>query len=386
MVFVAAGVVAGWTGLLDFGAATHAGSGHAEVTREAVFVIAELALVLLLFADAARLDVGAVLTNPLPARLLGIGLPLTVLLGTVAGVALLADLELWECAIVAAVLAPTDAALGQAVVSSPLLPQQVRDGLNAESGLNDGGSVPFLMLFIALALAEQGDGGWLRFAFEQIGYGALIGAGAGYAGGRVLRAASARGWTTPVFERLGLAALAVIAWLAADVAGGNGFIAAFVAGGAAGSTSGALRGRMLEFTEEEGQLLNLAVFLIFGVFAADALGDVTAPMIVYALLSLTAIRMLPVALAVIGLGLRRATVLFLGWFGPRGLASVILALVVVEEAPSLVGLDEVFLTVMITVLLSVLAHGVSAAPLSRRYASRRWPDPALGAVVPTPGR
>jgi sodium/hydrogen antiporter len=160
MLFVAAGLAAGWAGILDFGSATHAGTGHDEVTREAVFVAAELALVLLLFADAARLDRHTLRRNPLPVRLLAIGLPLTILLGTVLAVALLADLELWECAIVAAVLAPTDAALGQAVVSSPLLPERLREGLNVESGLNDGGSVPFLMLFIALAAADEGlEGG-----------------------------------------------------------------------------------------------------------------------------------------------------------------------------------------------------------------------------------
>jgi sodium/hydrogen antiporter len=376
LVFVTAGLLAGWTGILDFGAATHAEAGH-EVSREVVLVVAELALVLLLFTDAAHLDVRRLRTNPLPVRLLGIGLPLTILLGTVVAVALLADLELWECAIVAAVLAPTDAALGQAVVSSKLVPQEVREGLNVESGLNDGGSVPFLMLFIGLALAEEGiEGGWLRFALEQIGYGALIGVAAGAAGGLVLRRAAERGWTTPVFERLALAALAVVAWLAADAAGGNGFIAAFVGGAAAGVTAGVLRDRILEFTEEEGQLLNLAVFLVFGVFAAEALGEVTVAMVGYAVLSLTVIRMLPVAIAVAGLGHRPATVAFLGWFGPRGLASMILALVVVDEAPALAGLEEIFLVTTVTVLLSVFAHGISAAPLIRGL-HREPPDESV---------
>jgi sodium/hydrogen antiporter len=383
MLFVAAGLAAGWVGILDFGAAAHAGTGHEEVTREAVFVTAELALVLLLFADAARLDRHTLRRNPLPARLLGIGLPLTILLGTVLAVALLADLELWECAIVAAVLAPTDAALGQAVVSSPLLPERLREGLNVESGLNDGGSVPFLTLFIALALAEEGiEGGWLQFTLEQIGYGTLIGGAVGFGGGLALRRAAERGWTTPAFERLALAALAIVAWLAADAAGGNGFIAAFVGGAAAGTAAGPVRERMLEFTEEEGQLLNLAVFLIFGVFAADALGDATAEMLVYALLSLTAIRMLPVAIAVIGLGLSPATIAFVGWFGPRGLASIILALVVVEDAPALAGLDQIFLVMTITVLLSVLAHGISAAPLTRRYARASTDEPGERTAVP----
>jgi NhaP-type Na+/H+ or K+/H+ antiporter len=366
MVFVAAGLAAEWAGVVDFGAAAH---GDAGTSREAIFLVAELALVLLLFTHAARIDPRALRGNTIPLRLLLIGLPLTIGLGTLLALLVLTDLATWECAVVAAVLAPTDAALGQAVVSSPVLPLRVRQGLNVESGLNDGGSVPFLALFIALAAAEEGlEGGWLRFALEQIGYGTAIGAAIGAAGGLALRRATERDWTTRVFQQLALAALAVIAWFVADEAGGNGFIAAFVGGGAAGMTAGPLRARVLDFAEQDGELLNLAVFFIFGVFAADALGDTTWAIVAYALLSLTAIRMVPVAIALIGLGLRRSTVAFLGWFGPRGLASIILALVVVDEQPGLAGLDQIFLTMTVTVLISVLAHGITATPLTRRYA------------------
>ena len=314
MVFVTAGLVAVWTGLVDLGSATHA---EPDAAREAVFLVAELALVLLLFTDAARIDPRHLRRNALPLRLLVIGLPLTIGLGTLAALVVLSDLELWECAIVAAVLAPTDAALGKAVVSSELVPLRIREGLNVESGLNDGGSVPFLMLFIALAASQEGlEEGWLQFAAEQIGYGALIGVAVGGLGALAIRLAAARGWMTTVFERLALAALAIIAWYVADAAGGNGFIAAFVGGGAAGMMAGALRERLLDFAEEEGELLNLAVFFIFGFFAAEALGDVTLQMVVYGVLSLTVIRMLPVAVAVMGLGLRPASVAFVGWFGP----------------------------------------------------------------------
>ena len=369
MIFVSAGLVAAWTGLVDFGsAAAHAGVAP-DVSQEVVLVVAELALVLLLFTDAARIDPRALRGNALPMRLLCIGLPLTIALGTVAAVALLSDLELWECAIVAAVLAPTDAALGQAVVANPALPLRIRQGLNVESGLNDGGSVPFLTLFIGLAAAEEGlGGGWFRFAVEQIGYGTLIGVAAGVAGGFALRRAAERGWTVPVFEQLALAALALIAFVAADEVGGNGFIAAFVGGGAAGMAAGPVTARVLDFAEEEGELLNLAVFFLFGVFAAEVLGDVTWQVVAYAVLSLTVVRMLPVALAVIGLGLRPATIGFLGWFGPRGLASIILGLVVVADAPALQGIEQIFLVMTVTVLLSVFAHGITAAPLSRRFA------------------
>ena len=390
MVFVTAGLVAGWTGLLDFGSAAH-GEGGSEGAHEVVLVVAELALVLLLFTDAARIDVRTLRGNPLPLRLLCIGLPLTIVLGTVVAVALLADLEFWECAIVAAVLAPTDAALGQAVVTNPALPLRVRQGLNVESGLNDGGSVPFLTLFIGLAAAEEGlGGGWLRFALEQIGYGTLIGAAAGVAGGVALRRASARGWTVPLFEKLALAALAVILFVAADEVGGNGFIAAFVGGGAAGAAAGPVTVRALDLAEEDGELLNLAIFFMFGIFASHALGDADWQIVAYAVLSLTLIRMLPVAVAVIGLGLRPATTGFLGWFGPRGLASIILGLVVVEDAPALQGIDQIFVVMTVTVLLSVFAHGITAAPLSRRYADAREAagndEPAHAPVAEIPTR
>ena len=371
MLFVLAGLLARWTGILDVGTALHARTGQTEASHEAVLVASELALVLLLFGDAARLDLPTLRKNRLPLRLLAIGLPLTILLGTAAAVALLGHLELWECAIVAAVLAPTDAALGRIVVASPLVPKPLRDGLSIESGLNDGGSVPFLTLFIALALSEEHiKGGWLTFAVEQIGYGALIGAGVGAAGGLALRGAAERDWTAPEFERLAFAALGVIAWLAADEAGGNGFIAAFVGGGAAGTAAGALRHRMAQFAEEEGQLLSLAVFFIFGLFAAEALDDATATMVVYAVLSLTVVRMVSVAIATIGLGMRPAAAALVGWFGPRGLASIVLALAVVDQAPALAGLEEIFLVMTVTVLLSVLLHGLTAAPLVRRFAAQ----------------
>jgi NhaP-type Na+/H+ or K+/H+ antiporter len=386
MVFVAAGLLCGWTGLVDFGSAAHGGDHGAA--REVVFLVAELALVLLLFTDAARTDVRALRHNPLPARLLGIGLPLTVGLGALVGLLVLTDLEPWECAVVAAILAPTDAALGQIVISSPVVPDRIRQALGVESGLNDGGSVPFLMLFIALAAAEEGlEGGWLRFTAEQIGLGALVGVAVGALGGLALLRAAQRGWTTTAYEQLGLAAVAIIAFVAADEIGGNGFIAAFVAGGAAGMTAGPLREHMIDFTEEEGELLKVAVFFIFGVFAAEALGGATWPMVAYAVLSLTVIRMLPVAIALAGQGLDARTIAFIGWFGPRGLASIILALVVIEEEPLLAGIEEIFLVMTVTVLMSVVAHGVSAAPLTRRvFAGAGTPPDAGARTIAAPAR
>jgi sodium/hydrogen antiporter len=258
-------------------------------------------------------------------------------------------------------------------VSNPRLPLRMRQALSVEAGLNDGLSVPFLALFLTLAEAEEEPLSayiWIRFALEQVGFGILVGIGVGLAGGWLVGWASRRGWMTDSFRRLALLALALIAWALADQIGGNGFIAAFVGGLVIGPTVKRLGERVIQFTEAEGQLLNLSVFFIFGVFVLGAIQPLSWEVVLYALLSLTLIRMLPVALSLSGTHLRSVSVLFAGWFGPRGLASIVLGLIVVEEAPLLPGRDEIEAVVALTVLLSVLLHGVTAAPLSAAYARR----------------
>ena len=346
---------------------------HIELTHGTAFHVAELTLALLLFSDAAGVDLQALRGNAsLPGRLLGIGMPATIALGMAAGAAVLTDLEFWEAAIVAAVLAPTDAALGRTVVSSPLVPARVRQALNLESGLNDGLSVPFLALFIAIAGAETLPTArdWLQFALEQIGLGTLIGLAVGGAGAWVVERASERGLMTEVFEQFAALSLAVLAFLLADEAGGNGFIAAFVGGLAAGRMGAVCGKHVFAFTEEEGQLLSFAVFFMFGVASLEFLQDADWRIALYAALSLTLVRMLPVALATAGMGLRASSVLFMGWFGPRGLASIILMFVVAEEVPELPGLQAIVATVTLTVLASVVLHWLSAPLLARAYARR----------------
>jgi NhaP-type Na+/H+ or K+/H+ antiporter len=346
-------------------------------------LLGEIALAIVLFTDAARTNLSALRQNEaLPLRLLGLGMPLTIALGTVVAALLLTDLTIWEAAIVGTVLAPTDAALGQAVVSNPRVPVRMRQALNVEAGLNDGLSVPFLALFLTLAVAGEerlSASSWVRFALEQVGFGVLVGVGVGLLGGWLVSQASRRGWIDESFQRLSLLALALIAWALADTSGGNGFIAAFVGGLVIGPTVERLGERLIRFTEAEGQLLNLSVFFIFGVLVAGLVGSLIWTTILYALLSLTVIRMLPVALSLIGTRLRGVSVLFAGWFGPRGLASIVLGLVVVEETPLLAGRDEIEVVVTLTVLLSVLLHGVTAAPLSAAYARR---VEAMSADVP----
>jgi NhaP-type Na+/H+ or K+/H+ antiporter len=346
------------------------GASDLELTSDTGLLIAEIALVLVLFADAARIDLGALRGGrSLPARLLGIGMPLTIGLGVVAAAVLLGQLEFWEAAIVAAVLAPTDAALGQAVVSSELVPQRIRQALNVESGLNDGLSIPFLYLFVGLAVAEADvtARSWLAFAAEQVGLGTLVGVAAGIVGGSLVKRAIQHRTITSTFEQLAMVALALGAWALASEVGGNGFIAAFTAGLATARITPECGKRILDFSEDEGQLLNLVVFFAFGVSAIGFLDAAGWEVVVYGLLSLTVIRMLPVAISLLGTGLRAGSVAFCAWFGPRGLASIILALVVVEEEPSLPALDVILATMTVTVLASVFAHGLSARPLVRRY-------------------
>jgi NhaP-type Na+/H+ or K+/H+ antiporter len=365
LLFVAAGVAFGPMGL---------GLVEFELDDHTVLLLGEITLVIVLFTDAARTNLSALRQNEeLPMRLLGIGMPLTIALGTVVAALVLTDLTFWEAAIVGTVLAPTDAALGQAVVGNPHVPVRVRQALNVEAGLNDGLSVPFLALFLTLAVAGeelQTPSLWIRFALEQVGLGVLVGIGVGMAGGWLVSLASKREWMTDPSQRIALLALAIIAWALADQVGGNGFIAAFVGGLAVGPTVQGIGERLIRFTEAEGQLLNLSVFFIFGVLVIGLIQPLSWEVALYALLSLTVIRMLPVALSLLRTHLRGISVLFMGWFGPRGLASIVLGLIVVAEAPLLAGREQIELVVASTVLFSVLLHGLTAAPLSAVYARR----------------
>lgn len=364
MVFVAAGILLGPKCLDAVGLELATGAG---------LIFAEVTLVIVLFSDAARIELGGLRGNrSVPARLLGIAMPLTIGLGVLAAALLLDEIEFWEAAIVAAVLTPTDAALGKAVISNRLVPQRVRQALNVESGLNDGLAIPFLFLFVGLTVEDVSISaqGWLSFAVEQIGIGALTGVGVGLLGGRLVEEATRRRLIAGTFEQLSMLALAVGAWALGGELGGAGFIAAFTAGMAAGRMTSASGKRILDFTEDEGELLQLIVFFIFGVAALEFLDAASAGVIVFGLLSLTVIRMLPVAISLIGTGLRATSVAFMGWFGPRGLASIILALTVIEEEPDLPARDVVLAAMAVTVLFSVFAHGLSARPLAAAYGRR----------------
>ena len=345
----------------------------AELDRHGLLLVAELGLVMLLFTDASRVSLRLLNDRPnLPGRLLSAGMLLTIALGALCAMVVLGQLSWWEAGILAAILAPTDAGLGQVIVNSPLVPQRIREALNVEAGLNDGLSVPFMMFFIALAASQgeaSGSGVLTRFLVEQLGYGTLIGLGVGLAGGWLLERARRKEWMAEGLTQLGVVALPLACVLASEATGASMFIAAFVAGLAAQAGFRDVGRHSVEFTEEWGQLLNYFVFFLFGGLVARALPEFDLAVVLYAVLSLTLVRMLPVAIALAGTGLARSSVLFMGWFGPRGLASIVLGLVYLEKATSLPGESTLRLAVMATVLLSIVAHGLSALPGIRRYAA-----------------
>jgi NhaP-type Na+/H+ or K+/H+ antiporter len=337
-------------------------------------VLAEIGLVLLLFTDASRTDLKMLRDiRALPARLLSVGMLFTILLGAIAAKLVFPQLSLWEAGILSAILAPTDAGLGQVIVNSPLVPQRVREALNVEAGLNDGLSVPFMLFFIAMAAAGAGEASFARFIGEQLGFGLLVGAVIGLAGGWVLATAKRSGWMAESFLQLAVVALPVFCLLVSEHVGASMFIAAFTAGLCVQVCFKDAGRHSVEFAEEWGQVLNLSVFFLFGlVVSRDHALFGVAPFI-YALLSLTVVRMLPVAVSLAGSGLDKATIAFMGWFGPRGLASIVLGLVYLEQEKHLPGEGVIRLAVMATVLLSIFAHGMTAIPgihlLARRTAT-----------------
>lgn len=362
MLFVAIGFAAGPGGF---------GVVAVNVQHEVIHLIAELTLILVLFTDAARIDLGRVRRDHnLPSRMLLIGLPLTMLFGALVAAFLFPGFSFWEAALLAALLAPTDAALGQAVVSDKIVPLRIRQTINIESGLNDGIALPVVLLLAAVASAHfnaSDSGQWLRFGLLQVTLGPLVGVVVGFAGARLIDTAAAKQWMGESSQGIAILALAIFAYAMAEVVGGNGFIATFVAGMVFGNAIRNACTFLFEFMETEGQLLMLLTFFIFGIaLLPEGLSYATPMMFVYALLSLTVIRMLPIAISLLGAGLSPPSWLFLGWFGPRGIASILFVLLVLEEM-QLPHRHELLAVTMITVALSVLFHGISAAPFAKLY-------------------
>ncbi|MDJ0791288.1 MAG: sodium:proton antiporter [Acidimicrobiia bacterium] len=363
MLFVTAGFLLGTAGL---------GVLETEPTDGRITILLEATLAIVLFSDAAVINSSNWRSEAyVPGRLLFIGLPLTVLVGMLIAGGMFPELGIWEVGLIAAILAPTDAALGQAVVSNPRVPQLIRQGLSTESGLNDGIALTFVVIFLAGAEGSLAPsaGDLLGFLGQEIVLAVAIGVGVGWLGGRALVGASERGWVAPIWLQIGTLSVGITAYGFAVPAEASGFIAAWIAGLTVGRVT---RDRLQEvnaFSETLGSALTMMSFLAFGaVLLPPAVEEATWSVLVYAVLSLTIIRMLPVALSMIGTTLRRPTITFMGWFGPRGIASMVLASLVAEST-GLVTIDLVVTVSMVTVALSVFAHGATSWNGSESYGS-----------------
>ncbi len=359
MVFTTAGLLLGSVfGVLEL-----------DADRSLVSGLAEASLVVVLFTDASRMQLRTVLReHGLALRLLLLGLPLAIVVGSAAGMVLFPGLPLAAVALTAAILAPTDAALGQAFVANSTVPARIRQTLNVESGLNDGLAVPFITVLIDIA-RHQADSAanYIRLFVALVGIGIGLGALIGWLGGTLLTWAARRQWTTDATQRLATMSLAAIAYAGSELLGGNGFVAVFTAGLVVGTTAKSLLPNTTGFAEAEGQLLTLLTFLIFGAIVVyDLIADFDAKVLIYALLSLLVVRPIAVALSLLGAHLTLPTIGFLAWAGPRGLASIVYAVLIVD-AGGVPGADEVFRIAGWTILLSIYLHGLTAAPISARY-------------------
>ena len=339
-----------------------------------VRTLAEATLAVVLFADASRIKLRVLRREyAVPLRLLGIGLPLTIVIGALLAAAMFAHLNAGEAVVLAVLLAPTDAALGQAVVTEPRLPSRIRQGLNVESGLNDGICVPLLLIALAAADIEAKtttSHHAISIVAEEIGYGILGGMVAGLAAGAVVAIGHRRDLISGPWLQVIPIAAAALAYGFAAALGGSGFIAAFLAGAIFGGLVPEESEEASRLNEELGALLGGVTLLIFGaVLLGPTLKHVSWQIALYAGLSLTVVRMLPVAIAMLGSAAKWQTVGFLGWFGPRGLASIVFAVITVQQA-HLAGVDTILRATYLTIGLSVFAHGITAVPLARRYA--RW--------------
>jgi len=349
-------------------------------SNELIKGLAEFTLALVLFSDASRVGLHELRADSgLYVRLLGVALPLTIGLGTLLALALTGT-SIWLALLVGAALAPTDAALGAGMMTNQVVPTRIRRLINVESGLNDGIATPFVSVAIAgAATGGQVAGHGPAKAVTELTVGIVIGVVLGGVGGLLVNAARQRGWVAEGFAGSAVLGLAICAYASAVAVHGNGFIAAFVGGLAFGTTGGRRGEPLVPFVEETGALVSLLVWLAFGAVAVlPAMETITWPIVLYAILSLTVVRMVPVALALVGARLGWATVTLVAWFGPRGLASVVFALLALEELGSPTAGRAVAI-IAITVVLSVVVHGATAEPLAIRYA-KRLADRAAGSA------
>ncbi len=337
---------------------------------------AEVALILVLYSDASRIKLNSVQKHHnIPIRLLLLGLPLTVILGSGIAKVLFNNFSWFEAALLASILAPTDAALIHTVVSYQKVPIRIRQALNIESGLNDGLMVPViigLLSFINTSIESLSINKWLLFLFMQITIGIVVGIFVGYFGGKIFESRIKKRWMNKLFEELFAIAMAFFTYSLAQTLNGNGFIAVFVCGLIVGKTSKALCSQINNFAAAEGQLLVLILFFFFGSsFLGSVFATISWKIFLYSILSLTIIRMAPVFLSILGCKLKFETFFYLGWFGPRGIASIVFTFLMIEQIESSVA-TMIFSTAIATIFLSVFLHGITSLPFSKWYAKKLY--------------
>ena len=349
---------------------------HLDIDDDMVKTIAEIALIIVLFSDSSTINIKKFKNQwKIPVRLLLVGLPLTIVFSTYMGTILFAHENLVNLLLLALILAPTDAALGKAVVTDTAVPLQIRSAINVESGLNDGIVFPMLITVILLIVGDKelgSDSSWVPYLLTQISLGFIIGAFNGYTGAKLLTKAVKHEWIRESYRNLSPISLAILSYYFAEYFGGNGFISAFVAGVFFGSFSKVIDIQTEAFLEGSGEIFILISFLVFGLtFIPNTIEYIDTSVMIYSALSLTLFRMLPVALSLSGLDLSLATKLFIGWFGPRGIASILYVMIVAHLIIDIQGHEKLYATITLTIFLSIILHGLSAKPLVALYGKRR---------------
>lgn len=361
-----------------------------DLEAPTVLTVLELTLALVLFTDASRIDVARLREGySWPLRMLVIGIPAAVVLGAaVSGWYL--SLPLGLALLVGVILAPTDAALAAPVLRAESVPPRVRQTLNIEAGMNDGLAVPLLLIAIGLIETEGNGslGASLGLVLSQLGIGIVGGIVVGWIGAFAIDKGVRGGWMSPLQQKIAAVALALAGFAGVQILGGSGFVATFIAGGLMSYLVGHRCEYLYQFAEAEGDTLVLVAFFIFGAGPGIALVNrgVSLEGVVIAAISLFVVRPLAVWLSLVGQGLHGRTVVFLGWFGPRGLATIVFLLVSVEELGAIPPLIRE--TITFTVLASIVLHGVSAVPMARWLAVTMgdMPEdmPEMGEAFPHP--
>ncbi|MCB1834830.1 MAG: cation:proton antiporter [Geminicoccaceae bacterium] len=355
-----------------FMTAIHESSLESAQAIGLIRIISEVTLVLVLFSDASRARLNVLRRDgSIPARMLLVGLPLTLLLGTLLSWWIIPDTPLASLLLLAAILTPTDAALGQSVLASPLVPERLCEAINAESGLNDGLAAPAVFIAAILASGSAGDAGSLMlYAGMQVVFGPIVGFAVGWCGAKLMDASAERNWFSVSATAVFVISTAFAAYFGAEIVGGNGFIATFVAGLTFGAFLRHERVFTGEIMENEGRILTMATFFVFGAtLLPEGLARADGTMLILAMAFLTVVRMVPVAISLRGLGLGNRDIVFLGWFGPRGLASILFALLIAEEYPSVMT-EQIASCIVLTVALSIVLHGITANPMARAFPRR----------------